>query len=139
MVAIIQPRYAEGTGEAPFHLSSVNRERLSKGAFIFSGQGAEGRKIVFTSNVEFLAIFRTLMAESVPLSIGGHCIGPADEVALLISSGELLGSYIEISWSGPEKWTLREIGKGHPPWERVDVQKLIPNTSFNPDTLNPDV
>jgi hypothetical protein len=119
----------------PIHVASTNRERGGKGAFIFAGQGGEGHKMEFTSSVECLAIFGTLMAESVPFSIGGHCSGPAEEVALLISTGELHGSYIEIFWSGPEKWTVREIGEGAPPWERVAQPGLIANTSFNPDAL----
>lgn len=126
----MKPRYAEGTGVSPIHVASIRREHDGRGAFVLSGSGAEGREISFSSDTDFLELLHALIAESVALSVGGHCLGPAEEAALLISNGELDGSYVEISWTAPEHWTLREISKGTvPPWERAADPRLIANPS----------
>lgn len=130
----MKPRYARGFGQAPTHVSSIHRERLNKGTFVFSDSNGQ-KQVSFVTHAEFLDLLRKLMAASVPLSVGGHCPGPADEVAMLIASGELNGSYIEISWSGPEQWIVREILKSATEWEQVSAPFLFANTSFNPDAL----
>lgn len=130
----MKPRYARGSGQAPTHLSYIRRERLSIGTFVFSDSSVQ-KQVSFVTHAEFLDLLRKLMAASVPLSVGGHCSGPADEVAMLIAEGELNGSYIEISWSGPGQWVVREIVKSATEWEQVSSPSLFANTSFNPDAL----
>lgn len=124
-------RYAEGNGIAPIHVTSIRRDRGGSGAFVLVDQGSACQEIRFSSNAEFLQIFRTLMAENVALSVGGHCAGPADEAALLLSSGELEGLYVQISWSNPERWTVREMSRNYAlPWVKVAEPSIIVKTTF---------
>ncbi len=74
---------------------------------MLAGANSEGLEIPFSSSAEFLKLLQALMAESVPLSVGGHCIGAADEVELLMANGELDGSYVQIAWRGPQKYGVR--------------------------------
>ncbi len=132
----MKPRYARGTGQAPTHVSAIHRKRLNRGTFVFS-DGNNQKQVSFVTHAEFLDLLQKIMAASVPLSVGGHCPGPADEVAMLIAAGELKGSYIEITWSGPNQWVVREIVKSTTEWEQVSAPSLFTNTSFNPDALKP--
>jgi hypothetical protein len=132
----MKPRYADGEGQPPIHVASINRDMFGKGSFSFAGRGGENCQVAFTTKSEFLTLLHVLMAESVAFSVGGHCPGPAEEVAMLIAKGEVKGCYTEIAWSGPERWTVREIGKGIAPWELVADPSRIANTSFDPHTLS---
>jgi hypothetical protein len=135
MLVIMSPRYAQGFGIPPIHIALIRRDGFGRGAFIFAGSGGEGRQTLFTGHSEFLALLHILMQEPIALAVGGHCVGPADEVAMLNSSGELRGSYTEISWSGPDRWVLREMGENIFPWEQISDLRQLTNTSFNPDAL----
>lgn len=89
----------------------------------------------FNSKSELVSKLREVLTQRVPLSIGGHCTGPADEVGMLAFSGKLSYPYIEISWSSPKHWTLREVTRNAVEWEEVGDPACIANQSFNPDAL----
>ena len=130
----MKPRYFQGTGEAPVHLASIVHERGNGGRLLFRVDGHESA-VAFDSKPDLLSKLQAIIAQSVPLSIGGHCPGPADEVGMLISSGKLIHPYVEISWSAPECWMVREITEGAVEWESTGELSDIANQSFNPDAL----
>ncbi len=101
---------------------------------MFSEPSGE-RRIPFQTKDELYSLLQRLIAQAVPLSIGGHTPGAADEIAMLIDTGVLSGTYVEISWSGPGRWTVREIPKDALEWEQVPSPDMIANTSFNADSL----
>jgi len=137
-LALMSLRFVQGCGEPPLHVSAITKDRNWAGAIVFSGRGTVAQAIPFASKSEFIASLQKLISEAVPLSAGGHGLGPADEVGLLISDGILHGVYLDISWASPEHWTVREIGEGTPPWERVADVGLLANVDFNPHSLHRD-
>ena len=130
----MKPRYFQGTGEAPIHLASLVHERGTSGRLLFRGEGHESA-VVFASKPDLLSKLQAIMAQLVPLSIGGHCPGPADEVRMLVPLAKLNHPYVEISWSAPGRWIVREITEGAVEWESAGDLSDITNQPFNPDAL----
>jgi hypothetical protein len=77
----------------------------------------------------------SLLRQRVPIAVGGMLKGPADEVDMLIANEVLEGPYIELSWSGPQQWTLREIDFTIAEWQPVPDARCMANVSFNPKSL----
>ena len=130
----MKPRYCTGVGQAPDHLSAIIHDRGDEGRLIFRAECKE-TAVPFKSKSDLISKLGELMAQRVPLSIGGHCAGPADVVGMLIFSGKLSYPYIEISWTSREHWTLREVVKNVVEWEVVNDPACIANQSFNPVAL----
>jgi len=61
------------------------------------------------------------------------CPGPADEAALLIANAELAGPYLELSWTGPQQWVVRQISNSCDQWQLESDASRIANTSFDPE------
>jgi hypothetical protein len=78
---------------------------------------------------------RSLLRQHVPIAVGGMLPGPADEVDRLIANEVLEGPYIELSWSGPGQWTLREIDGTAGQWQLVADTRSMANVSFDPESL----
>jgi hypothetical protein len=131
---VIKLRYTKGSGTPPIHLASIDWGNPESGEFIFSG-ACEHRE-PFTSRPRFLSRLQQLIQQRVPLAIGGMCPGPADEVALLIAKKELQGLYIELSWTGSQRWILREVSGDSEQWELEPDASKIANSTYNPMTLN---
>lgn len=126
----MKPRFAKGTGKAPIYLSAIIRQSHGRGEFVF---GQDEARVRFTSSRQFIEIFQMLIERSVALSVGGLCPGPADEASMLLASGELIGEHVEISWSSPEHWVVREMKHGALEWEEVLDHGCIVNNSFKAD------
>ncbi|WP_311775969.1 hypothetical protein [Pseudomonas baetica] len=132
---MIKPRYAKGSGQAPAHLASINAADSQTGDLVFAGAVAGQRHVSFASHAELLAILNALILERVPFAVGGMCPGPADEVGLLIANKELAGPYLELSWTGPQQWLVRQIGYASSEWQQVPDACEIANISFSEETL----
>ncbi|PTY36294.1 hypothetical protein BGP77_03005 [Saccharospirillum sp. MSK14-1] len=131
----MKPRYFQGIGEAPAHLSHIFHDRSDDaGRLQFKKEGHEF-EVAFESTSDLLSKLQTILTDSVPLSVGGNVPGPVDEVGFLIESGKLQGPYIEISWSAPGCWTVREIIDGALEWKKADCLSDIVNQAFNPESL----
>lgn len=131
----MKQRYFEGTGVAPIHLSHIFHERGSDAGRLLFKNGGQELGVAFNSKSDLLSKLQAILVNSVPISVGGHALGPADEVGLLIEAGKLKGSYVEISWSAPGCWTVREIIDGALEWEEAGCLSDIANQAFNPKSL----
>lgn len=131
----MKPRYSKGAGEPPVYLSAIVRSGFNRGELVFIEPNSKEVRISFCSKNQFIYLLKKLMSESVPLSVGGQSIGPADEVNLLISSGELSGSYVEISWLMPGLWSVREMIPGAIEWQEINDPGIIANKSFKPTSV----
>ncbi|WDR37833.1 hypothetical protein NN484_08860 [Pseudomonas serboccidentalis] len=129
------PRYAKGSGQPPVHLASINSTDSTTGYLMFAGAAAGERKITFTSHAERVRLLNELMLARVPFAVGGMCPGPADEVALLIASAALAGPYLELSWTGPQQWVVRQMTNSADQWQLEPDVSEIANTSFDPVSL----
>jgi hypothetical protein len=76
-----------------------------------------------------------LLRQRVPIAVGGMLPGPADEVDMLTANELLEGPYIELSWSGPQQWTLREIDSTTAEWQPVPSAQSMANVTFDPKSL----
>jgi hypothetical protein len=108
-----------------------------RGELIFGG-GIPGTQtaVPFHSEADLCAKLGVLLRRRVPLSVGGLSGGAADQVAMLLESEKLSGNYVEISWSRPDHWTLREIVKGAAEWETVARADAISTTDFDPESIS---
>ncbi|PMQ09300.1 Glutathione-dependent formaldehyde-activating enzyme [Pseudomonas sp. AD21] len=129
------PRYAKGSGQPPVHLASINSTDSMTGHLLFAGVAAGERKITFTSHAELVRLLNELMLARVPFAAGGMCPGPADEASVLIADAELAGPYLELSWTGPQQWVVRQITDTCGQWQLAPDISEIANTSFDPDSL----
>ncbi|MCV2223799.1 MULTISPECIES: hypothetical protein [Pseudomonas] len=89
----------------------------------------------YTSHAELLCMLNILLRQRVPIAVGGMLPGPADEVEMLIANEVLEGPYIELSWSGPQQWTLREIDSTTAEWQSVPSAQSMANVTFDPKSL----
>jgi hypothetical protein len=80
-------------------------------------------------------MLNSLLRQRVPIAVGGMFPGPTDEVDMLIANEVLEGPYIELSWSGPQQWTLREIDSTIAEWQPVPDASSMANVSFDPESL----
>lgn len=128
--AIIKPRYSKGSGLPPVHLSWVSSEDSVTGDLVFAHPVSGEHRVPCASRAELLDMFNTLVLKRVALAVGGMLPGPADEIAMLIA-----GPYVELSWSGPQQWTLRETINGASEWQPVPEADGIANVSFDPESL----
>lgn len=129
------PRYAKGSGQPPVHLASINSSDSTTGDLVFAGSAAGERTMPFTSHAELVRLLNELMLARVPFAVGGMCPGPADEAALLIANAELAGPYLELSWTGPQQWVVRQISNSCDQWQLESDASRIANTSFDPESL----
>ena len=93
-------------------------------------------RINFASKAQLISMLRELMNQRIPCSVGGHGLGAAEEIELLISDGVLEGTYVEISWTSPSNWLLREKVQGAAVWDEVTEPSVFSNTSFDLKTLS---
>ncbi|MFJ2279965.1 hypothetical protein ACIOUG_02375 [Pseudomonas sp. NPDC087803] len=129
------PRYAKGSGQPPVHLAAINSSDSTTGHLVFAGAAAGERTMLFTSNAELVHLLNELMLARVPFAVGGMCPGPADEVALLIANAQLVGPYLELSWTGPQQWVVRQMANNPGQWQLAADLSEIANTSFDPESL----
>lgn len=131
----MKPRFASAIDEPPVYVKLVARQSLHSGFIRFNVGGNECVDISFANQLEFIRMFQKLIDERVPFSAGGASIGSIDEAQILIKDRVLRGSPIEISWSSPDKWTIREISVESLEWDEVAHAEEIANCRFDPNTL----
>ncbi len=129
------PRFASSIDEAPVFVELIARHSLHSGLIRFKVGRNESVDISFANQVEFNSMFQMLINERVPFSVGGAAVGSIDEAQLLIQDGVLQGIPIEISWSSPDKWTVREVSSGSLQWDEVIQTDEIANCRFDPNSL----
>ncbi len=134
-IAIIKSRYVKGQGKAPLHLALIHSISSESGYLQLTDNAGAEHRIPFSSHAERLRLLASLIRERVPMAVGGMCPGPADEVALLIANKALNGPYIELSWTAPQQWIVREIAGDTVEWEAESDVARIANTSFDPGFL----
>jgi hypothetical protein len=105
------------------------------GSLVFAYTEVGDYRVHYTSRAELLCILNSLLHQRVPIAVGGMLPGPADEVDILIANKVLEGPYIELSWSGPQQWTLREIDSTTAEWQPVPDIRSMANVSFDPKSL----
>ncbi|WP_285415891.1 hypothetical protein [Pseudomonas sp. efr-133-TYG-5] len=133
---MLKSRYAKGQGTAPVHLAAIDAGADGAGSLLFSEPLAVHRRVPFATQAELLRLLARLLRERVPLAVGGMCPGPADAVALLIAGNQLAGPFIELSWSGPQQWTVREIpDTATTEWAAVADAATIAAMAFDPGSL----
>lgn len=136
--AVTELRYVKGSGRPPLHLASIDSSGAVAGDLVFTLANAAVLRIAFACHTERVGMLQRLIAERVPFAVGGMCPGPADEVGLLIDNGALTGPHLELSWSGPQQWVVREIAKNAHDWlPESDIGKIT-NPSFDPHSLSVD-
>ena len=131
----MKSRFATGIGVPPVHLSAINLDSARHGLLIFSGGSTGPRRIAFRSEADLCTKLNILLQRAVPVAVGGHIAGPADQVGMLIDSGKLNGKYIEISWSSPDHWIVREMINGAVEWESVTRADCFVTTDFDPTAI----
>jgi hypothetical protein len=131
----MKPRFANAIDKPPVYVKLVARQSLHSGFIRFHVGDNECVDISFANQLELNAMFQRLIDERVPFSAGGASIGSIDEAQILIKDGVLRGSPIEISWSSPNKWTIREISFESLEWDEVAHADEIANCRFDPNTL----
>lgn len=112
-------RYYLGEGEPPRYLAAIHMEALSSGELVFAGGEAPRHTLKFADQSELHRRLRQLLASRLPMATSGMVPGPVDEVAALIAQGRLEGPYVELAWSGPGQWVLREHLEGVEVWRKV--------------------
>jgi hypothetical protein len=132
---IITSRYAKGQGQAPLHLALIHCAADESGYLQLTDNAGAAHRVPFSSHAERLSLLTRLIGERVPMAVGGMCPGPADEVALLIANKALNGPYIELSWTAPQQWIVREIAGDTMEWEAESDVARIADTSFDPGFL----
>lgn len=129
-------RYSKGSGRPPTHLTLISSLDADTGSLVFAHTEVGGEhRVHYTSRVELLSMLNSLLRQRVPIAVGGMLPGPADEVDMLIANEVLEGPYIELSWSGPQQWTLREIGATAAQWQPEPDTRNMANVSFDPESL----
>ncbi|MGF6488081.1 hypothetical protein ABH904_001854 [Pseudomonas frederiksbergensis] len=117
------------------HLTLISSVDSVMGNLVFACPGVEEYRMQYTSRAELLYMLNSLLRQRVPFAVGGMLPGPADEVDMLIANKVLEGPYIELSWSGPQQWTLREIDATTAEWQPVPDARSMANVSFDPKSL----
>jgi hypothetical protein len=105
------------------------------GSLVFAHSEVGEHRVPYTSRAELLSLLNSLLRQRVPIAVGGMLPGPADEVDMLIANDVLEGPYIELSWSGPGQWTLREIDGTAGQWQPIPDARSMANVSFDPQSL----
>ena len=134
-IAIIESRYAKGQGQAPLHLALIHSATDESGYLQLVDKAGAEHRVLFSSHAERLSLLTRLIRERVPMAVGGMCPGPADEVALLIANKALNSPFIELSWTAPQQWIVREIAGNTVGWVAESDVASIANTSFDPGFL----
>ena len=119
-----------GTGKPPPHLSLIERDAAGKGRLVVSAPHGT-RTVAFGNEAEMLAALQRVIERRIPLSVGGHAMGPADEAGFLFDAGKLRGPYLQISWTKPGSWTVHEIDGHATEWDQVEAAELVA-ASFEP-------
>ena len=128
-------RYSTGSGPPPTHLTLISSVDAETGSLVFADTEVGKHRVHYTSRAELLSMLNSLLRQRVPIAVGGMLPGPADEVDMLIANDVLEGPYIELSWSGPGQWTLREIDATAGHWQQVPDARSMANVSFDPKSL----
>ncbi|TMU76877.1 hypothetical protein FGA82_19405 [Pseudomonas fluorescens] len=128
-------RYSKGSGRPPTHLTLISSVDADSGSLVFADSEVGEHGVHYTSRAELLSLLNSLLRQRVPIAVGGMLPGPADEVDMLIASKALDGPYIELSWSGPGHWTLREKDATAGQWQLVADARSMANVSFDPLSL----
>ncbi len=131
----MNPRYASSINTPPAHLAELIRHAADRGLLIFRINNAETVKILFDGNAVLHQLLQKLLDEKVPLSVGGHFDGACEEVCRLIDAGTLHGTAIQLAWSTPQHWTMRELAAEAITWEHVHDPASIANCAFDPTSL----
>src|SRR3546814_2611986 len=103
----MKPKFAVATGPEPIYLAAVHLGRDKQSTLVFSGGGRPKETFALSSREQLILALQILLNERVALSVGGHVPGPAELVQMHQASGELRGSYVQISWSGTGSWEVR--------------------------------
>lgn len=129
-------RFATGSGCPPVYLNAITHDKEGRGQLQFAG-GAGGAllPVIFRSEADLYTKLSALLQRAVPISVGGHSPGAAAEVAMLLEIGKLNGRYVEISWSRPDHWTVREMIKGAVEWESVARADTFVMAHFDPTSI----
>lgn len=128
-------RYSRGSDRPPTHLALISSGDADTGSLVFAHTEVGEYSVHYTSRAELLSMLNSLLRQRVPIAVGGMLPGPADEVHMLIAKELLEGPYIELSWSGPRQWTLREIDATTGQWQLVADTRSMANVSFDPKSL----
>lgn len=110
------------------------RDSFARGRF---GVHRYGRKTVdqhrvpFETHIDLLWLLDHLIRERAPFGVGGMSPGQSDDVALLTASDELSGPFIELSWSAPQHWILREIVGRAQEWATESDTGKIASSAFD--------
>ena len=131
----MNPRYASSTSTPPAHLAELIRHAAGRGLLIFRIKGTNTEKVPFESEAVLHQILQKLIDEKVPLSVGGHMDGPCEEICRLIDAGTLHGTAIQLAWSAPKHWTIRELVVGTIMWEQTHDPASIANCAVDPASL----
>ncbi|ASK33311.1 hypothetical protein CEK62_02360 [Alcanivorax sp. N3-2A] len=131
---MLTPHYAQGRGQPPVYLAAIERAGDNRGALVFA-VGEAREKVAFGNDAELTGLLRQVLAAPVALSAGGHVPGPVDEVAMRIDAGELSGPYVEIAWSAPGRWILRQQVSGASQWQQSADPAQLVALDFRPATL----
>ena len=131
----MKPRYTSSVSTPPPHLAELIRHAVDRGLLIFRINNAETVKISFDSNAVLHQLLQKLVDEKVPLSVGGHMDGPCEEVCRLIDAGTLHGTAVQLAWSAPQHWTIRELAAETIMWEQAHEPAEIANCNFDAASL----
>jgi hypothetical protein len=131
----MKPRYASSINTAPAHLAELTQQEADCGLLIFRINVTDSVKIPFDSKAALHQLLQKLIDEKVPLSVGGHIDGPCEQVCRLIDAGILHGTAIQLAWSAPQHWTIRELAAETIMWEQTHDPAAIANCAFDPDSL----
>jgi hypothetical protein len=123
----MKPRYASSINTSPVHLAELIQHATDRGLLIFRIKDADTVKISFESKAILHQLLQKLIDEKVPLSVGGHIDGPCEEVCRLIDAGILHGTAIQLAWSAPQHWTIRELAAETIMWEQTHDPAAIAN------------
>jgi hypothetical protein len=120
------PRCVTGSGHPPRYVSQIRYRRGEGGTLHLEGGYARDESIDFSSRPDLLEQCRILAERHILFSLGGHVPGPADEMMMWHDDGSLSVSFLQISWTGPQQWVIREIIPGaKPPWRSVELSDIL--------------
>lgn len=111
------PRYFISSGRPPLYVAAIIRVDAHRGYCLLQDIDKGELKRSFSNNAELINILQKIIDERIPLSVGAHCPGPADEAILWVNAGRLSGVPIMISWQSKDRWSIREYAPDGTQWE----------------------
>lgn len=138
-------KYSVGEGKPPLFVSDIQNYRekklvlkgdnkeiiqeITKSEFSQFLKNKKKTEITFIlSNVgDLQKLCLWLAKRRVCFSVGGMAsYGPATIIKEFLDTGVFSETFLEISWSGPEKWQIYEIGPTEiQEWKKTSVENLL--------------